>query len=240
MTSTINWEKLEVEKISQDSTNSMISGCNRNPNGNSKKEIMSMISRHASFSFKLKREIQEHPESFLQSSGSIFAKKINGMIREIFREMDRQRQFTRTSLSSNGILIGKVQFKHHIEDMVLDYFHTRFPQFIICLFNEIKNETIIINENGAMFRSRKNFQEIIDIMSKSRPISDIYSKIDVSTEKLFNEFYSSQFIKARENRRYFRHMIPKKVMKHPGMRGGVESRYQNLSIDQFLTQKKKK
>ncbi len=205
--------------------------------GYTKDQICILIRRHSDFSPQLVQKIMKHDASILQNSGSPFAKRINAMIREVFKEFDRQRQFTRTELTPKGILWGKVHFQHRIEDLVLGYFHERFPQCIIVLANEVKNECIFINESSKMFGSGLQMQDLIQILSEGRPQSGVYSDLQYSNEDLFDEFYSSQFIKARKNKRYFRQMIPLKAMKLPGMRGGIEARYQNNSLDKFFKSK---
>ncbi|MHA1675110.1 MAG: DUF4130 domain-containing protein [Promethearchaeota archaeon] len=207
--------------------------------GYTKDQLCILIRRHSDFSPQLVQKIMRHDGSILQNSGSPFAKHVNGMIREVFKEFDRQRQFTRTELTPEGILWGKVHFEHRIEDLVLNYFHDRFPQCIIVLANEVKKDCIFINEVGKMFGSASQMQDLIQILSEGRPQSSIYSDLQYSNEDLFDEFYSSQFIKNRKNKRYFRQMIPLKAMKLPGMRGGIEVRYQNNSLDKFLLSKLK-
>ncbi|TFH27660.1 MAG: DUF4130 domain-containing protein, partial [Promethearchaeota archaeon] len=121
--------------------------------GYTKDQLSILIRRHSEFSLQLVQKIREHEASILQNSGSPFAKRVNGMIRAVFKEFDRQRQFTRTELTPQGVLWGEVHFQHRIEDLVLEYFHERFPQCIILLANEVKNECIFITEAGKMFRS---------------------------------------------------------------------------------------
>ncbi|MCF2141548.1 MAG: DUF4130 domain-containing protein [Candidatus Lokiarchaeota archaeon] len=207
-----------------------------------KKEILDHIQRHANYSSYLEKKIREIPEPILQSSSSPFAKQINSMIREIFKEMDRQRQFTRTQLSSRGILFGTIQCRHHVEDLILEYFHIRFPDFIICLFNELKNRTWVILESAEILSFSEELEVIVEKFSHSR--KEIAWNLDYfddgenlkipQAEALFNEFYTSQFIKKRENRQYFQKMIPKKMKNHPGLRGKIETKFQNNSLDTFL------
>lgn len=216
--------------------------------GYRKSEIMQLIHRHKDFSQRLIREIEKIPEIILQTSATPTAKKVVSMVRELFKEWDRQRQFTRTSLSKKGILSGTISCRHRVEDWVLQYFHTRFPDFLICLFNELKGNTWVINETGEIHRYSEHLQLVISKLSKGRKnldwdwqewgIDSVEDRKELdlndanfSAENLFSEFYSSQFIKKRENRRYFRHMIPKKMMKHPGLRGKIENRFQNGSLD---------
>ncbi len=213
--------------------------------GYSKTDILKLIPRHKDFSGQLKKQIENIPEIILKTSGSPIARKINGMIRELFKELDRQRQFTRTILSKKGILSGKIACQHRVEDWVLNYFHIRFPDFTICLFNERTKKTWVINNFGQIKKYAKPFELIVQMLSSNREDLDwnwaewSIDKSDYDAETLFTEFYSSQFIKKRENRRYFQHMIPKKMHKHPGLRGKIENSFQNTSLDIFTKSSQK-
>ena len=79
--------------------------------------------------------------------------------------------------------------------------------------------------------------ECVQKISKNRKITPYFEDISMDNERIFQEFYSSQFIESRENRKYFKKMIPKYAMEMPGMKGGVENRFRNHQLDKFLKKK---
>ena len=202
--------------------------------GFSKKEMLINLSRHSQCNPNLLLKVENTPESILRNHGSQFARKINKMLHEIFRELERNRQFTRTNLNNRGVLYGKISLSHQNENELLKYFHDRFPNCFICLFNTIKRETITMNEQGKFQKFKVSLDEIVQKIGKNRPITPYFEDISMKNEEIFQEFYSSQFIASRENRKYFKKMIPNHVMKMPGMKGGVENRFRNNQLDKYI------
>jgi len=206
-------------------------GCAR---GYSHKELLQNLPRHSKFSPALMHQIERIPEVALRNSGTPLAKRINRMMREVSLEAYRARQFTRTEINNRGVLFGKVFLKHKVIDLVLEYFHERWPQCIICLFNEHTHRTTIINEKGIIQDSNSPLKIVVEQVSKNRPIIPYFEDIQFSGKEIFETLYNSQFISERENQKYFKRMIPDKCFDLPGMRGGVEKRFRNKRLDDFF------
>jgi len=206
--------------------------------GFSKDEMLINLPRHSQCSPNLLFKVENTSESILRNNGSPFARKINRMLSEIFCEVERNRQFTRTNLNNRGVLYGKITLSHQSDDELLKYFHDRFPNCFICLFNIIKNETITINEQGKFKKFQASLDEIVKKISMNRQIKPYFEDISMNNEEIFQEFYSSQFIASRENRKYFKKMIPKYAMEMPGMKGGVENRFRNNQLDKYIKKTK--
>jgi hypothetical protein len=164
------------------------------------------------------------------------AKKIIRMMREVNTEAYRAIQFTRTEINKHGVLYGIVLLKHHVMDNVLKYFHERWPQCIICLYNGHTQRTGIINEKGKIREVKLPLKEVVEKVSKGRSIIPYFEDIQFSGEEIFESLYNSQNIVERENPRYFKSMIPDKCFDLPGMKNGVEKRYtsQKKKIDDFF------
>jgi len=207
--------------------------------GFSKEEMLINLPRHSNCNPNLLLKVDKTSESILKNNGSQFARKINRMLHEIFRELERNRQFTRINLNNRGVLYGKIALSHKSEDELLKYFHNRFPKCFICLFNTIKNETISINEQGKFQKFQVSLAEAVQEISRNRPITPYFEDISIDNEEIFEEFYSSQFIASRENRKYFKKMIPQYAMEMPGMKGGVEHRFRNNQLDKYVKKPKK-
>ena len=119
-------------------------------------------------------------------------------------------------------------------DLVLNYFHERFPNCIICLYNEHSRKTGIINEKGIIQEVNSPLKKVVESISKDRPIIPYFNDIQFSGKQIFETLYGSQFISERENKSYFKKMIPDKCCELPGMRGGVEKRFRNKKINEYL------
>jgi hypothetical protein len=202
--------------------------------GYSHEEIIQNLSRHNKFSPYLIKQVRRIPEVVFRNSGTSFAKKINRMMREIGTESYRAKQFTRTEINNRGVLYGVVLLKHRVMDRVLNYFHERWPLCIICLYNEYDKKTSFINERGKIQKIELPLKEVVENISKSRPIISYFEDIQFSGEEIFETLYNSQFISERDNSDYFRKMIPDKCFELPGMRGGVEKRFRNKKINDYF------
>jgi hypothetical protein len=202
--------------------------------GYSHKELLKDLPRHSNFNSYLISQIKNIPEVVFRNSGTAHAKKINRMMREIGTETYRAKQFTRTEINNRGVLYGVVLLKHKVMDRVLHYFHERWPKCIICLYNEYSKKTSFVNERGIIEEVELPLKEVVNIVSKNRPIIPYFEDIEFSGEEMFETLYSSQFISERENRNFFKKMIPDKCYELPGMRGGIEKRFRNKRINEFL------
>lgn len=204
--------------------------------GYSRKELIMNLPRHAKFTPNLIEQIKKFPEVHLRNSGSPMAKKLIRMMREISLESYRAIQFTRTEINNRGVLFGVVLLKHRVLDHVLNYFHKRWPQCVICLYNQHTQKTGIINEKGTIREVKLALKEVVDKISKDRSILPYFEDIQFSGEEIFETLYNSQNIFERENPRFFKSMIPNYCYALPGMKNGVEKRYspRNKKLDEFF------
>jgi len=202
--------------------------------GHSHEEIIHNLPRHYNYTPNLIQQIKRIPEVILRNSGTLIAKKVNRMMREVTTEAYRAKQFTRTEINNRGVLFGVVLLKHRVMDLVLKYFHERWPECIICLYNEHSGKTGIINERGVIQEIDSTLKNVVERVSKNRPVIPYFDDIQFSGGEIFETLYKSQFISERENQNYFKRMIPDKCFELPGMRGGVEKRFRNKKINDYL------
>jgi len=220
-----------MRKVSNEKDPLEILGCAK---GHSYEELIQNLPRHFKFSSVLIQQIKKIPEVILRNSGTPLAKKVNRMMREVTTEAYRAKQFTRTEINNKGVLYGIVSFRHRVMDIVLNYFHERFPQCLICLYNEQSCKTGIINEKGVIQEVNYPLEKVVKRISKDRPIIPYFNDIQFSGKQIFETLYNSQFISERENKGYFKKMIPGKCFELPGMRGGVEKRFRNKKINDYF------
>ncbi|MFX1385211.1 MAG: DUF4130 domain-containing protein [Promethearchaeota archaeon] len=202
--------------------------------GYSHENLIQNLPRHSNFSPYLIKRIKKTPEVIFRNFGSPFAKKVNQMMREISIEVYRAKQFTRTEINNRGVLYGVVSLKHRVMDIVLNYFHQRWPNCVICLYNEYTHKTAIINEKGIIQELKSPLKRIVEQISINRPIIPYFDNIQFSGEQIFESLYNSQSINERENKRYFKRMIPDHCFRLPGMKGGVEKRFRNKKINDYF------
>lgn len=212
----------------------MVKNCQKDPlevigraKGYSHEELIKNLPLHEDFYPDLLKQVKRIPEVVFRNSGTLYAKKINRMMREISAEAYRAKQFTRTEINNHGILYGVVLLRHKVIDRVLHYFHKRWPQCIICLYNEHTKITSSINERGDIQNSKLPLKEFVEMVSKNRPVVPYFEDIQFSGKEIFETLYISQFIPERENQEYFKKMIPDQCFDLPSMRKGIERKFKH-------------
>lgn len=204
--------------------------------GYSRDELIKNITRHENFTPDLIKHIKSLPDVVLRNLGTPIAKKLITMVRQVFRESYRAKQFTRTNVNNRGVLYGVVLLKHKVMDLVLHYFHQRWPKCIICLYNEHTQKTGIMDEKGNMREVDLPLKRVVEEISQKRPIIPYFEDIQFSGREIFETLYKTQNITERKNPRYFKQMIPEKCFDLPGLRNGIEKRFDdtNKKLDDFL------
>jgi len=204
--------------------------------GYSRDEMMKNIKRHEQFTPDLINQINKLPDVVLRNLGNPLARKLIKMVREIFRESYRAKQFTRTNINDHGVLYGVVLLRHKVMDRVLNYFHERWPKCIICLYNEHTQITGIMDQQGRIREVKMALIEVVDKISSHKPVMPYFEDIQFTGKQIFETLYQTQNITERSNERYFKQMIPNKCLELPGLRDGIEKRFddRNKKLDDFL------
>lgn len=205
--------------------------------GYSKEELARYLPRHEKFLPSILKQLKQVPDVVLRNSGTPLAKKVNRMMKEVSLEAYRAKQFTRTEINDRGVLYGVVLLKHDVIDLVLKYFHERWPQCFKCLYNEHSSKTSVIDERGIIREFKHSLEDVVAMVSKKRPVMPYFEDIQFSGKDIFETLYKSQFIEKRDNPKYFKQMIPYYCYKLPGMRNGVEKRFnrKNKKLDEFIS-----
>jgi hypothetical protein len=220
--------------------NSTLIGCSGpNRNGFSKAELLSILSRHAHCTQKILAEIEAHDEIYFQTKGSAKAVQAFNMAREVLKEIGRAIQFARTQINAHAILSCAISLEHAIEDRLMEFWHERFPECVICLYNIRSRCCFIMDEKGEIQKEGRSLDVIVEGLSQKRPEHPLFADLaqgDAAGD-IFKTFYESQLIESRANRRYFQQMIPNEWLFRPGLE--VEHGFRNTKLEQFLSKKKK-
>ncbi len=91
-----------------------------------------------------------------------------------------------------------------------------------------------MDEKGRISVYKSPLMKVVEKVSKDRPVIPYFDDIQFSGEEIFETLYTSQFISERENKTYFKKMIPDKCFELPGMKGGVEKGFRNRKINDYF------
>ncbi len=200
-----------------------------------KKKLLNCVSKNAKCTPAILEKIRKTPESILKNFGTPFARKVQYMSKDVYRDFERARQFTRTKFLENKLLYGIYTAHHSIEADLLDYFKKRFPNYVLCLYNRYGGYCAILDESNHMKIVKGTLKKTLKSLGygatgKLKFAGQQFA--DKETKKIYDAFYESQYIKERKNPRYFQTMIPKKVKKDYKL--DIERRIGNRQLDEFL------
>ena len=160
----------------------------------SRHQYLNTLKRHGDFSPRILHQFRSMSDLILKTSASPEAKKLLTMARAVGREAERMRQFTRTKLTERGVLFAYITLHHRVEDQILAYFHGRFPQFLIVLFERRQKISYVIDEQGVIHTHPLPLKATVDLLSQNREILPLLQDIEHSLE--LTEAYRAAGIKA--------------------------------------------
>jgi hypothetical protein len=204
---------------------------------------------------QISRELENLPKAVLESNFTTNAKIYYRMARAVSREIHYHKMFTRLKIEGNAVLTGIIQPEHEIEDILLKFFYQRFPKFVIILNSTRKKRTYfigpidlkkIMDKKSILVKTEANFilgestlklKKLLLILSPLVKDHSLFKGIidtELDLNKLFKEFYDSQYIESRENYRLFFQNMPKKYQKKQDM--VIEKTFRTKTLDKFLNE----
>lgn len=204
---------------------------------------------------KILNEIEDLPQAVLESNVTSNAKRYYRMARAVSREIHYHKMFTRLKIEGNAVLSGTIQPEHEIEDIILKFFYHRFPKFIIILKStrkkrnyfiapkELKESvnkkeiSVKIERDYVVGNTTINLETLLSIFLPLVESNLLFKEIldtDLDLNRLFKEFYDSQYIDSRENYTLFFQNMPKKYQKKKDM--VVEKTFRTKTLDKFLNE----
>jgi probable DNA metabolism protein len=167
---------------------------------------------HNDYDKNLIKIVLKQPIELVNAKATIESKKLHKLHKEVSNEIHRLKGFIRFESSKKGILYSKIETKHDIEKIIINFFMKRFPLM-----------TIIISSNKGCFIARKNkikfsnielFKLIKELEKTIIDKERNFNFYDFDNKLIWEKYYKSQFIKERENKKLFIKNIPKKYLKN--------------------------
>lgn len=189
-----------------------------------------------SFSQALYERVIAQPKALVDARATLEARKLHNLHRQVGCEIHRLESFTRLKASKHGILFSEVEAEHNTEEFVARFFCKRFPSFVIvissargCFIARFERNRLVVEHDLSSLR------DIIKALERDLPVDDIMSYVsDIDDEKAWDIYYDSQFLRSRENKRYFLKSIPKKLHSHAGLKKENKAYSGCRCLDEFL------
>lgn len=187
-----------------------------------------LAKHHRNYDENLEHMVAKQPQELVQARATEESRKLYNMHRQVGCEIHRIESFTRLKTSDKGILFARINPEHNVEEFAARFFMNRFPSFIILL--ESKRGCFIVGKPEAKDTKNAGCKNKKDVALIRKPLKEVLSYLESvlpdnpalkeirEAEKgrkaeLWDVFYNTQFIKERENKRYFHRSMPRKLLK---------------------------
>lgn len=171
-------------------------------------DLFELAPRHKDFNKMLFDTVKQQPIELVENKATPESKKLYSLHRQVAGDFQRCRAFVRLSISKHGIVFGKIQPEHRVEDLVIKWFRSRFPIFTVVL--ESRRGTFIISKDSRMKIVKKNLKDIIQSLERTLPEHPLLNNLREFDEQSWENLYDSNFIAQRKNTKLFLKNIPKK------------------------------
>ncbi|MFX1507371.1 MAG: DUF4130 domain-containing protein [Promethearchaeota archaeon] len=162
-----------------------------------KKEVLASLARHKDITPDFLNQIEEIPREILENVGTEEAKKAVAMSQKVESDLHSHKAFLRLSVSPHGILYAKSEtMEHHNEKALVQFFHERFPTFVI-LF-ESKRGVFSFDQYCNIFFTKKPLESVLQKLENELPVNPLLSYLNEGNyEELWESFAQSQIIEGR-------------------------------------------
>jgi len=154
--------------------------------------------------------------------------KIRRKVGEIRSEIHRMRGFIRFNSLNENILFGYMKPENKIGRLITDIFAKRFQENVIILGNEKKVWISYYSKN--IYHRHEESRNLSQIVEEVKKLINNYKEID--TNKIWEVYYNSQYIKERENHKLFYKNMPRKHLKSAG--NDIELRLNSSTLDEYI------
>ncbi|MBW3012961.1 DUF4130 domain-containing protein [Candidatus Woesearchaeota archaeon] len=175
--------------------------------------VLVLIDRHKDFDPKILEELSKQSEAEIKSLTTKEARQYYNMRRAVGGCLHKAKAFTRFQINKKGILYAVIDPEHRIEDLLVRWFFYRFPLYTIVI--ESKRGCFVC-EKGRVWKDKRKMNEVIADFEQKKEKDPILSELN-NDDKIWNEFYDSQYIEKRRNLKLFLKNVPKKFHHWDGM-----------------------
>lgn len=187
---------------------------------------------HSNYSEKLSLEVSMQPHEVVSSQSSAESRKLFNMDNQVGYDIHRTNSYTRLKVSSHGILYATITPEHKTEKFSLQFFSDRFPTFIVILESK---RGVFISENNKIIHKKTCLKDALSEYEKKYPKNELATDlISFDDGEIWEKYYDSQYLKTRDNKKYFLRSIPKKLHGNSGLKTEVNRFSKSKRITDFI------
>lgn len=195
-------------------------------------EEFNLADRHKEFDPRVMNVLRYQSAAEVEARSTKEARIVYNWNRQVAGCYQRSRAFSRLKISKHSIVYGYIEPEHYVEDLVAEWFLSRFPMFTVMIGSG--RGTFVVSRDRGLKVYNECIEDLLPRFEKELPENEILSELSGFNEDVFWEkYYDSQFIKERKNKKYFLKNIPKKFLKW-GSLGLEKDRFnKNMRLDNF-------
>ncbi len=185
------------------------------------------IKRHKKFDQNVINILNNQDQRLVLNKATKESRTFHDWGKQVGGEAHRIISFTRLKISDKGILYSEIFSEHKVEDIVINFFHRRFPKFLIVIGS--KRIVYSIDKFGVRKKHLESVKNVVNHLEKNY-FDEFLMNLN-SEEDMWKTYYYSQNILQRRNKKLQVKMMPKKYMKHMG----IENEFYkgNKKLDEF-------
>lgn len=193
-------------------------------------EEFNLVYRHKDFKIEVFRKLDGQSDFEIEARATKEARIVYNWNRQVAGCYQRSRAFSRLKINEHSIVYGEIEPEHYVEDLVAEWFLSRFPLFTVIIGS--KRGTFVVSKDKDLEKFDKGIDELLPKFEKRLPKNEILAELGSFKEDDFWEsYYDSQFIKERKNTKYFLKNMPKKFHEW----GSLELERKKFRKDKLLT-----
>ena len=189
-----------------------------------------LAERHKDFDIKVMEKLKHLSLAEIENLASPEARTIYNWNRQVAGCYQRSRAFSRLEINKHSMIHCFIEPEHYVEDLVAKWFLSRFPIFTVIVGSQ--RGTFVISKRKQLEVYDKSIEDLIPKFEKKLPKNEILTELgNFNEDVVWEQYYNSQMIKERKNKRYFLHNMPKKFLrwKSLGIENGIIDKNMKLN-----------
>ena len=171
------------------------------------RDLFSLAHRHRGFDRRLYDTVMRQDGRLVRNYATPESRRLYKMQRSVLCCLHLKKGFMRFRMSGHGILHAKTRLEHDVADLLLAHFHRRYPLFHIAV--EDAGRTHVIDPAGRVISYDTGVDDIVRQLEARLPANPLLEGLDFD-DRLWENYYDSQYIRERRNIKLMRRMMPLK------------------------------
>jgi len=193
-----------------------------------KNKMMRYLSCHCECNGHIYNYAKKLKTSDIENARDQRTSKIRSMVSAVRLEIHKMRGYVRLAPLGDSILYGYLRPKHKVGGTVSKIMAHRYPSTIVVLGNSNRSWISLYTPEGLSFMESGSLESVMERLKQLTNINDEKA----SMQKLWENYYRSQYRPERRNLKYFHNNMTLTSMR--SARTVCESNKCGTTLDEFM------